>query len=123
LKTIIITNTELAEIAERDESHFFDTKEYDVSGKSAQKERSCIRKRRWWRAYHQSSRQEAGDQPTGAMGRYRRHRKAKWAPSGAIRRKASAWVSARAASQGEQEPHPHQKPNEISRRTTPPMLA
>jgi ATP-dependent DNA helicase RecG len=37
LKTIIITKTELAEIAERDESHFFDTKEYDVSGKSVQK--------------------------------------------------------------------------------------
>ncbi|WP_249129531.1 helix-turn-helix domain-containing protein [Bradyrhizobium sp. AUGA SZCCT0283] len=37
MKTIIITNAELVEIAERDESHFFDTKEFDVSGKSVQK--------------------------------------------------------------------------------------
>jgi ATP-dependent DNA helicase RecG len=37
VKTILITETELAEIANRDESHFFDTKQYDVSGKSIQK--------------------------------------------------------------------------------------
>ena len=37
MKTVTITDHELAEIAGRDESHFFDTKEYDVSGKSIQK--------------------------------------------------------------------------------------
>jgi ATP-dependent DNA helicase RecG len=37
LKTVVITNADLTEIVNRDESHFFDTKEYDVSGKSIQK--------------------------------------------------------------------------------------
>ena len=37
MKTIIITGAEYAEIACRDESHFFDVKQHDVSGKSVQK--------------------------------------------------------------------------------------
>jgi ATP-dependent DNA helicase RecG len=37
LNTVVISATELAEIADRDESHFFDNKEYNVSGKSLQK--------------------------------------------------------------------------------------
>ena len=37
MKTVAITNAELTEIVNRDESHFFDTKAYDVNGKSVQK--------------------------------------------------------------------------------------
>lgn len=37
MKTIIISDSEFTEIAERDESHFFDIKRSDVSGKSVQK--------------------------------------------------------------------------------------
>jgi ATP-dependent DNA helicase RecG len=37
MKTILISDAEFAEIANRDESHFFDIKESEVSGKSVQK--------------------------------------------------------------------------------------
>jgi ATP-dependent DNA helicase RecG len=37
LKTIVISDDELAEIADRDESHFFDIKEHAASGRSIQK--------------------------------------------------------------------------------------
>jgi ATP-dependent DNA helicase RecG len=37
LKTITISDSEFAEIANRDESHFFDTKQFAVSGRSVQK--------------------------------------------------------------------------------------
>jgi ATP-dependent DNA helicase RecG len=37
LKTITISDSEFAEIANRDESHFFDAKEFAVSGRSVQK--------------------------------------------------------------------------------------
>ena len=37
MKTVVVTNAELTEIVNRDESHFFDTKEYDVGGKAVQK--------------------------------------------------------------------------------------
>jgi len=37
LKTFVLTDAELTEIVSRDESHFFDIKGYDVSGKAIQK--------------------------------------------------------------------------------------
>ena len=37
MKTIVISDSEFAEIADRDESHFFDVKQYAVSGSAIQK--------------------------------------------------------------------------------------
>lgn len=37
MKTVLISDAEFAEIANRDESHFFDLKQHDASGKSVQK--------------------------------------------------------------------------------------